>query len=456
MLTAHNLTKSYEFCQVLDNVTFSLNAGQRVGLIGPNGCGKTTMVRILAGLEAPDSGHVSRNPNHLRTGYLAQAFAADPHQTLGALLDEARGGPRELTDRLANLANKLAADPGDPEVQGAFDTTLRRLESLDTAEDAQQEGILEALGLAALPPESPVSLLSGGQKTRLGLALVLLSKPQLLLLDEPTNHLDIAMLEWLENWLLEYSSRQVCATLIISHDRVFLDRTVTSVLDMDPVTHSIREFPGNYSDYVVKVRAEHSRQMAAYQDQVYEIRRMRQDIARTKQQSLRVEMTTTSRQPGVRRIAKKVAKKAKTREKKLEHYLTAENRVEKPKAGWQLKLAFSDYEHHGQDVLAAEEAVNRLSRLSANPGRSAFLDAVRGTHCPHRTEWWRENHFTAHHRWFIGAKKRKPAPGAQRAPGLYGAGARAAQSTNERFGEHTADFSAWGDRSAVFPALLFI
>jgi ATP-binding cassette subfamily F protein 3 len=178
----------------------------------------------------------------------------------------------------------------------------------------------------------------------------LASDPDLLLLDEPTNHLDIQMLEWLEGWLASYRG----AALLVSHDRTFLDRTVNRILDLDPVTHSLREYAGNYSAYLEQYLAERERQAGAYRDQVAEIRRMRQDIARTKQQSLRVELTTTSGQPTVRRYAKKVARKAKSREKKLERYLEGEERVEKPGQSWQMKLDFLPPVHLSQDVLSLE------------------------------------------------------------------------------------------------------
>ena len=354
MLTAHNLSKTYDFKPILDQVTLSLNAGERAGLIGPNGCGKTTLVKILAGVDTPDKGHIALNPKELRIGYLEQGFAAAPGQSLGELLEGARGNPSQLAEELSRIASALAASPQDRSLQSAYNHALLQIEALDAAQGGRQASILDALGLSHFPLETPVSQLSGGQKTRLGLTLALLKNPQLLLLDEPTNHLDIHMLEWLESWLVDYTARQNAAVLIISHDRTFLDRTVTRILDLDPLTHRLKEYVGNYTDYIAQVTAEHARQLGAYQDQVYEIRRMKQDIARTKQQSLQVELTTTSRQPGVRRYAKKVARKAKSREKKLERYLESDERVDKPKQGWQMKLEFDEQDHLGKDVLSME------------------------------------------------------------------------------------------------------
>jgi ATPase subunit of ABC transporter with duplicated ATPase domains len=178
------------------------------------------------------------------------------------------------------------------------------------------------------------------------------------LLDEPTNHLDLDMLAWLEDWLAGFPG----AALVVSHDRAFLDRVANRILDFDVETHTLREYAGSYSDYLDQYLAERERLQAAYQDQVAEIRHMRADINRTKQQAAWVEQTTTPRQPGVRRYAKKVARKAKSREKKLDRYLESDERVEKPRQGWQMKLDFSaapetgpGKAHLGRDVLALED-----------------------------------------------------------------------------------------------------
>jgi ATP-binding cassette, subfamily F, member 3 len=346
MLTAHHLTKSYNIHTVLTDISFSISNRDRLGLIGPNGCGKSTLMRILMGIEAPDSGSVIRTLPGLRIGYLAQGMDLAPDQTLQSTLQLDSVKADELESEIASVAASLSIEPDDAALQARYDFLLHQLSS----GGRQPRDILSPLGLAEIPFDTPVKNLSGGQKTRLMLARILLEEPQLLLLDEPTNHLDIEMLEWLENWLNSFSG----AALIISHDRAFLDNTVTTILDLNAETHNLRTYPGNYSDYLLQYLKAQDKQRAAYRDQEYEIRRMKQDIARTKEQSRHVEITTTPRQPGVRRIAKKVAAKAKSREKKLSRYLEAEGRVEKPKPSWQMKLEFNSPEELSRNVLVTE------------------------------------------------------------------------------------------------------
>ena len=355
MLSVHHLTKSFDSQPIFENVTFSLNPGERLGLIGPNGCGKTTLLRILAGQELPDSGHVRRDPD-LRTGYLPQGFELDPTASLGEVIGRAAGSAEALEDEMSAAAAALAARPDDPALQTRYDGLLRRIEAAETGRAAV---ILAGLGLDGIDPAQPVRLLSGGQHTRLALALVLLGEPQLLLLDEPTNHLDIAMLEWLEDWL----TASPCATLIVSHDRTFLDRTVTRILDMDARTRRLREYAGNYTAYLEQRQAEIDRQWAEYTDQQLEIRQMKQDITRVKAQAAYTERQASSVRIGgsdmkikgfksyQQGIAKKVAKKAKSREKKLDRYLESDERVERPHGDRQIRLVFNGAPHLGRQVI---------------------------------------------------------------------------------------------------------
>jgi len=372
VLTAHHIHKSYNLDTILEDISFSITPGERAGLIGANGSGKTTLLRILAGDDRPDQGSVSRAPGDLRLGYLPQGLEIDPDQKLGRVIQQASGDVRAIEDRLARLAAQLASHPHDPVLQEAYDRTLADLQVAHQYSPSEIAAVLDALGLQELDPLQPVGQLSGGQKTRLLLAMVLLGNPQVLLLDEPTNHLDIDMLEWLEGWLADFSG----GALIVSHDRTFLNRTVNRILYLDETTHRIREYDGNYDDYLEQYLGERDRQMSAYKDQEDEIRRIRGDIRRTKQQSLRVEQTTTSRQPNVRRYAKKVAKKALSREKKLERFLSSEDRVDKPLQGWQMKLEFDkppgdgDSIHLGKDIL-------RTENLSVGyPGYPSLLEGL--------------------------------------------------------------------------------
>ncbi len=352
MLTVQQVYKSYGIQPGLQNIYFSLSNRERVGLIGPNGCGKTTLLRILAGFEPPDSGTViltrpgPSTGSGLRIGYLAQGMDFDPNETLQTALGLVPVKPDELESEITTLAAALAADPNDAALQARYDTVISQLATVHRPPST----VLAPLGLADLPLDTPTRHLSGGQKTRLMLARVLLNEPHLLLLDEPTNHLDIQMLEWLEDWLASFHG----AALIVSHDRAFLNHIVTSILELDSSTHEIKQYPGNYSEYIRQKEAERERQMQTYLDQQAEIRRVKQDIVRTKEQARHVEITTTPRQPGVRRIAKKVAAKAKSREKKLERYLESDEVVERPRASWQMKLDFSAPDHQSKTVLVTD------------------------------------------------------------------------------------------------------
>jgi len=348
MLTAHHISKSYNVHTILEDISFTINPGDRIGLLGPNGCGKTTLLRILTGLEQPEEGVITLTPPNLSVGYLAQGFNPDPELSIENALETITGNLSSIETELEEHAIDLAKDPASEELQAAYDAALQNFYKFSESHIGKSTKIITTLGLSTLPRNTVIKELSGGQKTRLALALILLRDPKLLLLDEPTNHLDIQMLEWLENWIVTYSG----GVLIVSHDRTFLDRTANRILYLNPETHTIKDFTGNYSDFIVQYQNELQKQDSAYRDQVNEIRKMSQDIARTKQHALKVELTTTSRQPGPRRIAKKVAKKARSREKRLQRYINSDDRIEKPKQAWQMKLDFLVPSHQSPEILA--------------------------------------------------------------------------------------------------------
>jgi ATP-binding cassette subfamily F protein 3 len=323
---------------------------ERVGLIGPNGCGKTTLMRILAGIERPDSGTVVATRPNLRVGYLAQGMEFDPQQTIQATL-HLDTADEDLETNIAVLASALASNPDDSHLQAKYDATLHQL----TITNYQLPGVLGPLGLANIPLETPVKYLSGGQKTRLMLARVLLEEPHLLLLDEPTNHLDIEMLEWLEAWLMKFNG----AALIVSHDRAFLDNTVTSILELDLTTHQLRSYPGNYTGYLEHKLTEREKQAQAYQDQQDEVAQLRAAAAHirglTKMKKGGKADSGDKFAKGFfgNRSTKNVAGRAKHIEARMEKLLT-EERIEKPKQNWQLKLDFGAPAHQSKDVLITE------------------------------------------------------------------------------------------------------
>ncbi len=352
MLQVRDLSKSYGPATVLVGVSFVINDNERVGLIGPNGAGKTTLLRCILGMEHPDAGVIVRSPPDMAIGYLAQALELPDDLTVGAYLEQMQADSTAAEQALQHAAEGLATAADMQAAMTEYDAALARFDALGGYErEHRAVAILDGLELAAIPRDRPLGGLSGGQKTRLGLAGLLLGEPDLLLLDEPTNHLDVAALEWLEGFVTSYPR----AVLVVSHDRVFLDATVTRILYLDPVTRQVKSYAGTYSDFADTREQEREQLAEAYKKQQEYISKVETDIARLKGQALSVELSTTPSQPTIRRYAKKVAKKARSRERKLERYLEAEERVEKPKNQWGLKLDFGPAPEGGRAVLRIED-----------------------------------------------------------------------------------------------------
>ncbi len=351
MLQAIEVSKSYGSEVVLKAVSFVVNPGERAGLIGANGSGKSTLLRIIAGIEQADSGQVVLSGGS--SALLPQGFEADTAQTLGSVVRRGLAEHGQAQSALLSIEHKMTKAAG-AKLDALIDRytaepTTNSRPSVVTNVDQRIAAVLEGLGLGAVPEDTPLSVLSGGQRTRAGLAGVIASEPSVLLLDEPTNHLDIEALEWLETWLSAYEG----AALIVSHDRTFLDGAVTRILELNDQRLGLTAFPGNYSEHRLIKERELEKQTAAWKDQEVETRRLRQDIARTKQTALRTE--TNTKHDFYRRRAKKVAQKAKARETRLERMLASTDRVERPKAEWTLKLDFGRMLRGGSRVLVLED-----------------------------------------------------------------------------------------------------
>ena len=272
MIAISSLGKSFGDRTLFADATFQLNAGERYGLVGANGSGKTTFLQILAGDVEPTEGTVSM-PKRLRLGTLRQdQFLYEEESILGV----AMMGNRELWDAIvakeALLAN--AHEEFDADRFGELEEIVQRHDGY--AAESRAAIILEGLGLPAEIHRQPLGTLSGGFKLRVLLAQVLASAPDVLLLDEPTNHLDILSIRWLEKFLSEFPGPVV----VISHDHRFLDAVATHILDVDYET--ILKYHGTYTDFVESKRGERERREKEIAGQEREVARQQEFVNRFK------------------------------------------------------------------------------------------------------------------------------------------------------------------------------
>ncbi len=279
MLAVRHLCKSYGAITVLDDISFIVNSNDRIGVVGSNGVGKTTLLNILVGQESTDSGSFLFNPN-TEVGYLPQATPEFSGHTMQDLILESLGNLRQLEERMRKLESAMST-ANDEQLAGLMDEyeqVSSRFQDRGGYElDYRIDTILEGLRIAYLPRDREMQTLSGGEKARVGLAILLLRSPDLLLLDEPTNHLDFASLEWLEFYLSNYKG----ATLLVSHDRQFLNRTVNQIFEIDEHAHHLKKYDGNYDAYVLAKAAERATWEEDYERQQEEIKELRKRVRET-------------------------------------------------------------------------------------------------------------------------------------------------------------------------------
>ena len=273
-LLAQDVVRTLGDRRVLDGISLTAAPGRRIGLIGENGVGKSTLLRVLAGLDTPDAGSVTR-PADL--GFLHQEMPYDAGATIAVVLDEALREAREDLAELDRLGTELAHVPeDDPAHQDLLDSYGRRLEQAQDREswDADRRAalVLDGLGLGALGHDRTLGSLSGGQRGRLALAALLVRRPSALLLDEPTNHLDDGAAGFLEEQLRDLPGTVVAA----SHDRAFLDAVCTDLIDLDPAVDGPVRYGGGYSAYLAEKRAERQRWERRYAEEEEELAQLRQ------------------------------------------------------------------------------------------------------------------------------------------------------------------------------------
>jgi macrolide transport system ATP-binding/permease protein len=281
-LLAQDLVRTLGTRRVLDGISIVAAPGHRIGLIGENGTGKSTLLRLLAGADEPDAGTVVRPPD---LGFLHQEMPFDPASTLAGVLDDALREAREVLAALDRLTNTLAGTPEDSPVYAGllaeYGERLDRAQQGDAWDADRRAGIvLAGLGLGEIPRDRALASISGGQRGRLGLAALLIRRPSALLLDEPTNHLDDAAAAFLEDQLRGLPGVVVLA----SHDRAFLDAVCTDLIDLDPAVDGPTRYGGTYTDYQAAKRAERERWQRRFAEEQEELAELRRSVAVTAHQ----------------------------------------------------------------------------------------------------------------------------------------------------------------------------
>ena len=332
LLQTQNVTRRFGGEELFNGITFEIKENARIGLVGRNGAGKSTLLKILANIEAPDEGRVMRKKD-LTIGFLDQHGGLESNRTIWEEMKHIFAPVLEIEKRLRAVEQKMATE--DSSDEASFQELLKEYTRLQETFE-QQNGygyrseikmVLHGFKFYEEDYDKPIAYLSGGQKTRLSLAKLLLQKKDLLILDEPTNHLDIETLSWLENYLTNYTG----ALVIVSHDRYFLDKLTTETYELS--YGQIYYFKGNYSRYLKQKAAHIEKQTKDYEKQQKEIAEMEDFIARNL-----VRASTTRR--------------AQSRRKQLEKM----DRIEKPLGDERSAFfSFSPERQSGNIVLQAKD-----------------------------------------------------------------------------------------------------
>ena len=276
MLRVVDVSKSYNGKDVLNNISFSLDEGEKAGIIGLNGIGKTTLLKIIAGDEKPDSGKIIRDKNSL-VGYFKQEFKiSEEDRDIISFIKNFIG--IDVIEKQMNEAEKTMGTD-ESKIQEFCDLQEEYLRLDGYNIDYKLDQILSGLGLDNTIKKKKISELSGGQKEKVMLTAVLLKGTDLLLLDEPTNNLDIKSMNWLEKYLKNNNSPM----LIVSHDRKFLDDVITKVMEIDFYTRNMKEYPGNYSEYKKFKEDEQNAEIRKYNEQQEKIGELRKSITQKKE-----------------------------------------------------------------------------------------------------------------------------------------------------------------------------
>jgi ATP-binding cassette subfamily F protein 3 len=348
MLRLEHISKIYPTGEVLKDVNWEVKSGDRIGLVGVNGAGKSTQLKIIAGEIEPTSGEVIR-PASLHVAYLTQEFEVDPGRTVREEFWTVFKQANEVQQSLAQVQRDMeTATPEELDrLIHKLDRLQRTFEALDGyGLEAQIEKILPEMGFEPTDGDRLVSSFSGGWQMRMSLGKILLQKPDLLLLDEPTNHLDLETIEWLENYLKNLTTPMV----IVSHDREFLDRLCTQIVETERGVSTT--YLGNYSAYLQQKAEAQVAQMSAYERQQKELEKQQTFVDRFRASATR-------------------STQAKSREKQLEKI----ERIEAPVASLRsLHFRFPPAPRSGREVVLIKDLVHTYAEKILFLGASLLIE----------------------------------------------------------------------------------
>lgn len=354
VLACQNISKAYGVTEILNNINFHIEAKEKLAIVGVNGAGKSTLLKIIMQEEEADDGQIVIGKD-ISIGYLAQHQNDYYDKTIYEELVSVKQNVIDLQEQIRQLEQDMKHLEGQ-ELENALERYTRMNHTFEQQDgyafESQITGILKGLGFVESDFHRPVSELSGGQKTRVSLGRLLLSRPDIILLDEPTNHLDLNSIAWLEGYLKNYDG----AVIIVSHDRYFLDKIVTKVVELELTKSTI--YHGNYSYYAKKREEVRLSKYRAYMNQQAEIKHQEEVIAKLKQFN-----------------REKSIKRAESREKMLDKI----ERLDKPQEIHdEMRLTLTPDIESGNDVLLVEGLAKSYGNntLFTNLG----MDIKRGEH----------------------------------------------------------------------------